>query len=271
LLLIAGYGAGGWYLWANQRELIFTPTHEELGTPADLQLEYEDVWLPVGDGAATSLHGWWLRADSPVAPTVLYLHGNDLNIGASVEPVARFRRMGFSVLVVDYRGYGRSGGSFPSESQVYEDAEIAWNYLVRELHADPGRTVIYGHSLGGAIAIDLALHHREAAGLILEGTFTSIHDIARIRYWMFPIDGFLNQRFNALGRVPKLRVPVLFIHGTADTDVPYTMSEQLFAAAREPKELTLIAGGAHEDSATVAQSRYTDAVLDFTRKALGTH
>src|SRR5512143_2192981 len=74
LLLIAGYGAGGWYLWANQRELIFTPTHEELGTPADLHLEYEDVWLPVGDGTATSLHGWWLRADSPVAPTVLYLH-----------------------------------------------------------------------------------------------------------------------------------------------------------------------------------------------------
>ena len=116
-----------------------------------------------------------------------------------------------------------------------------------------------------AIAIELALHHPEAAGLILESTFTSMPDMAKLSYWMFPTDWLLDQRFDALAKVPLLRLPVLFIHGTADAEVPYAMSERLFAAARSPKWLTLIPGGGHEDSADIGGTLYARDVLAFTR------
>ena len=265
VVLIIGYGGASWYLWAKQRQLIFFPTRDAQQSPADVGLKYEDVQLPVGGTPAVSLHGWWLQSDDAAAPVTLYLHGNDLNLGANVERIGRLNRMGFTVLAVDYRGYGKSGGGFPSEAQVYEDAEAAWNYLVQERRIDPRQTFIYGHSLGGAIAIELALRRPQAAGLIVESTFTSMPELARTLYWMFPVDWLLNQRFDALARVPMLRVPTLFIHGTADDEVPYTMSEQLFSAARGSKRLTLIPGGGHEDSATVGETLYTRAVLDFTQ------
>jgi pimeloyl-ACP methyl ester carboxylesterase len=175
-------------------------------SPADLDLKYEDVWLLVGGSQSASLHGWWLKSNDAAHPAFLYLHGNDMNIGSNVERIARLNRMGFAVLAVDYRGYGKSGGDFPSEIQVYEDAEAAWNYLVQERHVDPKRVFIYGHSLGGAIAIELALRHPDAAGLVVESTFTSMPAMAKTVYWMFPADWLLNQRFDALAKVPMLRV-----------------------------------------------------------------
>jgi pimeloyl-ACP methyl ester carboxylesterase len=265
VLLIISYGVASWYLWAKQRELIFFPSRDVHQSPADLDLKSEEVWLPVGGSHPTSLHGWWLQSDDAAVSAFLYLHGNDLNISGNVERVARLHRMGFTILAVDYRGYGKSGGEFPSEIQVYEDAEAAWNYLVQERHVDPRHAFIYGHSMGGAIAIELALRHPEAAGVVLESTFTSLPEMARIAYWMFPADWLLNQRFDALAKVPMLRVPALFIHGTADSEVPYTMSERLFSAARGSKWLTLIPGGGHEDSATVGEALYTRAVLEFTQ------
>ena len=265
VLLIIGYGGASWYLWANQRELIFFPSRDVRQTPASLGLAYEDVRVPVGGSDPTSLHGWWLQSDNAAAPALLYLHGNDLNIGGNVERVARFSRMGFTVLAVDYRGYGKSGGGFPSEAQVYEDAEAAWNYLVQERHVDPERAFIYGHSLGGAIAIELALRRPEAAGLVVESSFTSMPEMAKALYWMFPAEWLVNQRFDAIAKVPMVQVPSLFIHGTADSEVPYAMSERLFTAAREPKWLTLIPGGGHEDSAWVGEASYTRAVLDFAQ------
>lgn len=271
VLFILAYAGANSYLWLKQRELIFLPSREIQNTPADLHLSYEEVWLPTGGSDPASLHGWWLQGDDGTAPAFLYLHGNDLNIGGNVEHVARLRRMGFSVLIVDYRGYGKSGGGFPSEAQVYEDAETAWNYLIRARHVNPSRAFIYGHSLGGAIAVELALHHPEAAGLIVEATFTSMREMAQATYWMFPLDWLLNQRFDTLAKAPLLRVPVLFIHGTADTDVPYTMSERLYTAVRESKWLVLIPGGGHEDSASAEGTRYTDAVLGFTQRVQNGH
>jgi len=269
--LIAGYSGASWYLWAKQRELIFFPSRDVQRTPGALQLQYEEVWLPVAGSKSTVMNGWWLRSDDAAAPALLYLHGNDLNIAGNIDRVALLRRTGFSVLIVDYRGYGKSGGGFPSEGQMYDDAETAWNYLIRDLHADPGRAFIYGHSLGGAVAIELGLRQPEAAGLIVESTFTSMPDMAKLTYWMFPTDWLLNQRFDALAKVPLLRLPVLFIHGTADAEVPYIMSERLFAAARGPKWLTLIPDGGHEDSADIGGALYARDVLAFTRINLRHH
>ena len=153
VLLIISYGVASWYLWAKQRKLIFLPSPDVHQSPANLDLEFEEVWLPVGGSNPAWLHGWWLQSKDAVASVFLYLHGNDLNIGGNVERIARLHRMGFTVLAVDYRGYGKSGGGFPSEIQVYEDAEVAWNYLVEERHVDPRHAFIYGHSMGGAVAI----------------------------------------------------------------------------------------------------------------------
>ena len=266
VLSLAAYGGGCWYLWTNQRELMFFPTRHVTRTPADVHLQYEDVRLFVGGEHPAFLNGWWLQSADPDAPLVLYLHGNDRNLGANVDRIAALYRLGFSVLAVDYRGYGKSEGPFPSESRVYDDAEAAWDYLVRERNVDPGRTFIYGHSMGGAVAIELALRRPEAGGVIAESTFTSISDMAKIDYWMFPVDRLLNQRFDALAKSSILRVPVLFIHGTADTEVPSTMSERLFAAAPGAKSLTLIPGAGHEDCASSGGPLYARAVLDFVRE-----
>jgi uncharacterized protein len=266
VLAIAAYGGGCWYLWTKQRELIFLPTRDVTRTPADVHLKYEDVRLPVSGENPTFLNGWWLQSADADAPLVLYLHGNDRNLGANVDRIAALYRLGFSVLAVDYRGYGKSEGVFPSESRVYDDAEAAWDYIVRERSVDPPRIFIYGHSLGGAVAIELALRRPEAGGVIAESTFTSMSDMAKIDYWMFPVDWLLNQRFDALGKSRTLRTPVLFIHGMADTEVPFTMSERLFAAAPGPKRLTLVPGAGHEDCASAGGALYTRAVLEFVRE-----
>ncbi|XZO00444.1 MAG: alpha/beta hydrolase [Microcoleus sp.] len=191
------------------------------------------------------------EGSSPVPPlykgglggVVLYLHGNGLNVGANVEHANRFHQLGMSVFLIDYRGYGKSQGEFPTESQVYEDAQLAMDYLVKQRGINPKQIYIYGHSLGGAIAIDLAVRNPEAAGLIVEGSFTSAREMVDFQsgvYRIFPIDLLLRQRFDSIAKVDRLEMPVLFIHGTADTVVPVEMSKKLFDAAPEPKQLYIV-------------------------------
>jgi Lysophospholipase len=150
--------------------------------------------------------------------TLLYLHGRGLNIGANITQSYRFRQLGFSVLLIDYRGYGRSQGSFPKESQVYEDAEVAYNYLVKQRQLLPSQILFYGHSMGGAVAIELAIRHPEAAGLIVHNSFTSMVDMVESNAYMrfFPVRLLLTQRFDSLAKVKSLRMPILFVHGIAD-------------------------------------------------------
>ena len=197
---------------------------------------------------------------------VLYLHGNGSNVGANVEHANRFHRLGLSVFAIDYRGYGKSQGDFPSESQVYEDAQLAWDYLVKQRGVNPHQIYIYGHSLGGAIAIDLAVRHPEAAGLIVEGSFTSTRamvDFQKGLFWLFPIDLLLTQRFDSLSKVDRLQMPVLFIHGTADNVVPVEMSKKLFDAAPEPKQLYIVPDGGHNNVAQIGGAEYLQIVSQF--------
>ncbi|MEG4117848.1 alpha/beta fold hydrolase [Microcoleus sp. N9_B4] len=214
------------------------------------------------------------RAVAPVPPlvkgglggVVLYLHGNASNVGANVEHAHRFHRLGLSVFVMDYRGYGKSQGDFPSESQVYEDAQLAWDYLVKQRGINPNQIYIYGHSLGGAIAIDLAVRHPEAAGLIVEGSFTSTRAMVEFQkglFWMFPIDFLLTQRFDSLSKVDRLQMPVLFIHGTADNVVPVEMSKKMFDAAPEPKQLYIVPDGGHNNVAQIGGTEYLQILSQF--------
>ena len=255
------------FLFLQQSRFIFFPAKVIETTPEFFHLAYEDVWLPVNakSGKVARIHGWWIGASQLNAKVLLYLHGNAINIGANVAHAHRFHQLGFSVLMIDYRGYGRSEGGFPTESQVYQDAATAWDYLVYQRQIPPSQILIYGHSLGGAVAIDLALKHPDAAGLIVESSFTSIRKVVAYRnnFWMFPVDSILTQRFDSIGKVPNLKIPVLFIHGTADVIVPAFMSQDLYAAAPEPKKLLLVPGAAHNNVAEVAASVYLEAVRSF--------
>lgn len=254
------------YFW--QTRFIFLPSPVITTTPQLFNLSYQDVWVPVKNhlGKVEHIHGWWIPAPQPNANVLLYLHGNASNIGANIGHAYRFHKMGFSVLLPDYRGYGRSEGK-PTELNFYEDAATAWNYLVQERQIQPSQIFIYGHSLGGAVAIDLALQYPDAAGLIVESSFTSVSDAIKYigKYKIFPVDLILRHRFDALKKVRSLQVPVLFLHGTADWEVPASMSQQLYQAAPEPKQLVLIQGAGHNDTAEVGGDKYLQAVQKFVQ------
>ncbi|MFM9267770.1 alpha/beta hydrolase [Tychonema sp. BBK16] len=305
--LAIAYSGACVFLFVAQGKFIFFPTRAIETTPKDFQLQYQDVVLPISstNGAAESVHGWWIPASatppsppllrggarnsvppqnkgsatpSPVPPlnkgglggVVLYLHGNGLNVGANVEHASRFHRLGLSVFLIDYRGYGKSQGEFPTESQVYEDAQLAMDYLVKQRGINPNQIYIYGHSLGGAIAIDLAVRHPKTAGLIVQGSFTSARamvDFQSSVYRIFPIDLLLTQRFDSVAKLDRLQMPVLFIHGTADTIVPVEMSKKLFDSAPEPKQLYIVPDAGHNNVAELAGHQYLERVSQFVQQA----
>ncbi|MEG4574515.1 alpha/beta hydrolase [Microcoleus sp. N3A4] len=259
-------------LFILQTRLIFQPTPAIAKTPDAFNIAYQEVWLPVKTRSPKieKLHGWWLpAANRQSLGTLLYLHGRGFNIGANINQSYRFRQLGFSVLLIDYRGYGRSQGSFPSEARVYEDAETAYNYLVKQRQLSPSEIFLYGHSIGGAVAVELAIAHPEAAGLIVQSSFTSMLDMVK-RYSMmrlFPVRLLLTQKFDSLAKVKLLRIPVLFAHGTADPLIPAAMSKQLYAASPEPKKILLVPNAKHNNGdAFFNSSEYRQILVDFADK-----
>ena len=257
------------FLYFQQTRFIFFPSSTIESTPQAFNLKYQEVWIPVmaASGKVEKIHSWWIPAAKPNAKVLLYLHGNGINIGANVAHAARFHQIGFAVLIIDYRGYGLSEGSFPNENSVYLDAATAWDYLVKQRQIQPSNIFIYGHSLGGAIAINLATQQPQTAGLIIESSFTSIQNVANLRgqFKLFPVNFILNQHFDSINKVKDLRMPVLFIHGTDDNIVPDFMGKQLYAAAREPKQLLIVPNAGHNDVAEVAELQYFQAVKQFIR------
>jgi len=208
------------------------------------------------------LHAWWLPADDRDAPVVLYLHGARWNLTGSVTRIDRWKQLGFSVLAVDYRGFGKSSEVAPTEAYAYEDAEAAWDYLAR---LAPGRKrYIVGHSLGGAIAAELARRRPEASGLVLEATFTSVRDMIDESPWSFlPVGLILTQEFDTLSKVSELAMPVLITHGTRDTIVPVRMGERLYEAVRAPKRFIKVDGAGHHNLSGVAFDEYRAALAEL--------
>ena len=249
-------------LLIGQTRLIFVPDSQIDSTPREYGLNYRDVWFEIdGDKA----HGWWIPSASKTAPVILYFHGNASNNGDLGEVAAIFYRLGVSVMLVDYRGYGMSGGLFPNEKRVYEDAEAAWQYLTQKLKIEPQRIFVYGHSLGGAVAIDLASKHPNMAGLIVEGTFTSIEDVAESTPWLkiFPLQWVITQRFDSMSKISSLQTPLLILHGTEDVIIPLSMSAQLFAAAPEPKQLVTFEGANHNNLPEFGGRQYLKVLQQF--------
>ena len=252
-------------------KLIFFPNTIVDDTPKDIGLEYEEVWLNFPQKFTSkikqeNLHCWWIE-NKNTSKVLLYLHGNAENIGKNLTQAYPFYELGLSIFLVDYRGYGKSKGKFPTEKQVYEDAQKAWHYLVEEKNISPQQIVVFGHSLGGAIAIELATRYPEISGLIIEGSFTSLSDIAAIKIYgkLLPVKLLINQQFNSLKKVKNLNMPILFNHGMADPVIPYQMSEKLFKAANCKKQLLLIPKAVHSNIVEIDRENYLETVKIFLK------
>ncbi len=276
LLLISGVGAlayGGicWALYSYQTKLIFRPLPDLISTPAAAGLAYEDVWIPVnqlGQAGTDKLHGWWLPNPGSDR-TLLFCHGNYGNISYNLERIRFHHSLGFSVLAVDYRGYGLSDGPYPSEQATYTDAEAAWQYLVNQRQISPDNITVVGHSIGGAIAIDLAIRQPSMARLIVKSSFTTMRDaiLAKNIYRLFPIEQLLTEPFDSLSKVYQLQVPVLYIHGDQDADVPFDLSQALYDASPEPKWIWFAPGATHNNISTLQGDAYQKVVQDFCQNS----
>jgi hypothetical protein len=275
LALLAGLAlavlAGCSTLAEKQGEWIFQPSDRSWSGGTLAAEGMQDVWISFDSslsGKPATLHGLWQAAEGEAdklklrAPVMLYLHGARWNVVGSAQRVRRMQELGFSVLAVDYRGFGKSDASLPSETQAYEDARAAWDWLDVQY---PGRPrYIFGHSLGGAIAIELASRVNDEAGTIVEGTFTSIPDVFETMAWgWLPVTGLITQRFESVKKVAGIGSPLLVVHGANDSLIKPELGRRLFDAATGPKAFVLVPGGSHHNTNAVGQSLYREALAQL--------
>ncbi|MDX1527573.1 MAG: alpha/beta hydrolase [Gammaproteobacteria bacterium] len=257
LLAAAIYGVLCVALYLFQNRLVFLPSRTLFATPQRIGLDYEDVWLQPTGGVR--IHGWYLPHPEPRG-TLLFFHGNAGNIGDRLESLAIFHHLRLNVLIIDYRGYGKSEGS-PGESESYADAEAAWRHLVETRRIPAGRIVLFGRSMGGAVAAWLA-SRVAPAGLILESTFTSVPDMAAKVYPIFPVRLLARIRLDARASLAGANAPLLVIHSVNDEIVPVAHGRALFDAAREPKRFLELRGG-HNDGFLVSREKYVAGLAEF--------
>jgi alpha-beta hydrolase superfamily lysophospholipase len=261
----------------KERELTFSVVPGTASWYGGLPDGVVESYLPVTSGGQTQhVHTWWWPADNPDAPTLLYLHGARWNLTGQAFRIEQLRNFGFSVLAVDYRGFGQSDGDLPSEQTAYEDAQTAWKHMA-QLQPDPNKRFIYGHSLGGAIAIDLAAslsaaskkmgpmsEAAQAHGLIVESSFTTLADIAKaLTHPWLPLQLLMSQKFDSVRKISQVHMPILIVHGTDDRYVPSRFSQKLFDAAPEQKHLLLVDGGSHNNAMRVGESAYRQAFQEL--------
>jgi hypothetical protein len=266
LLAAAGlYTTFAALLFFNQDRLLFLPEiagREIVVTPEAAHLPYESVTLSTADGE--SLDAWLVPAEAPRA-TLLFCHGNAGNISHRLDSLLVFHELGVTTLIFDYRGYGRSSGE-PTEAGTYEDARTAWRYLTGEREVPADRIVLFGRSLGAAIAAELATHQRPA-GLILESAFTSVPEMAAKLYPYFPARWLARLHYSTRDYVAAVSCPVLVVHSREDEIIPFTNGQQLYAAAPEPKRLLELHGD-HNTGFLASRDAYVAGLDAFLRDVL---
>jgi hypothetical protein len=251
LLVLAVLKALVWWL---QPRLAFYPRRGPT-PPPDPYVRFQTT---TKDGI--SLTGWMMPPDS-AKPVIIYFCGNAGNLSDRAALLSGFVGKAATVVAFNYRGMGESSGS-PTEQGVYRDAAAIYLYVTETLGVDPRRVILWGHSIGGAVAAWLATE-KPCAGLVLESTFRSANAMAKRMLPAIPTSLFLTYRFDNERHMRVLRVPVLFIHGTDDTIVPPDDSRHLYSLAPEPKELWVIPHGGHNDLSEVAGSSFCDRITSF--------
>jgi alpha-beta hydrolase superfamily lysophospholipase len=260
-------GCGG--LDERQRAWIFQPGDRSWGRSADLAQGMDDVWISFDSrvsGERVRLHGLWLAANPAAdavepgpAPVLLYLHGARWNVKGSAPRMRYMQDLGFSVLAIDYRGFGKSTPELPSEERAFEDARAAWDWLAKRYPDRP--RYIFGHSLGGAIAIDLAAKVHDERGVLVEGTFTSIPEVAASMKWgWLPFGWLITQRLESIKKVASIGSPLLVVHGDDDQLIKLDLGRRLFNAAQEPKAFVVVSGGTHYNTIDRGREQYRSAL-----------
>ena len=248
----------------SEKGLIFFPMDQLEGTPEDFRLEYENVFFPAADGIR--LHGWFVPCSDPGERTVLlWFHGNAGNISHRLENIALLHRhLNISIFIFDYREFGLSAGHI-SKAGTYLDARGAWNYLVMERMIQPTDILLFGRSLGTALAVDLA-SSESCLGAVLEAAFTSSHEMLK-RYFFGAIPPALSQSaYDNLGKIDLIQAPLLFIHGEYDEAIPVEMAQRLYRAARSPKRFYLVSGSGHNDTYLVGGNEYFRQWQEFLQE-----
>lgn len=267
MLAIAGLAAIAFWtviVMIFEERFIFFPEKFPAGNYEDARFvpNMVDCWIPTEDDI--TIHGWFAPADSAIA-TLIISHGNAGNISHRLPLIRRLQQAGFNVLMYDYRGYGRSQGS-PDEEGVYKDGRAAFDYALTLPGVDKAQILLWGTSLGGAVAVDVATH-RKAAGLILESTFSSGKEVAQMIYPFLPVRFILHSQFNSAEKIRNVHIPLLFIHGTMDSIIPIGLGKKLFQAAHEPKEFYEIPNADHNDTFFVGGDSYIQRIASFAKGA----
>jgi hypothetical protein len=268
LLLFVGLIYLGFCLvvWLMQAKLVWFPGPPPARTPADAGLAYEEVALRADDGV--QIAAWWIPAgsagNSPIG-AVIVCHGNAGSIENRIPLALALRRTGLSVLLFDYRGYGNSEGS-PSEDGTYLDGEAAWEHVVRDRGIPASRLVVFGESLGGGVAVELA-GRREVAALVLESAFPSVPELGARVYKMLPVRLLARIHYDNAAKIGALHLPLLVMHSPDDEIVPIDLGRSLFEAAGEPKQFVETTGG-HNDGGFLRSVEAQAALEAFVRNAL---
>lgn len=268
---LAGPLSGCSTLDERARRAIYRPSRERPDGFAGLAPQ-DRQWSIAWDAAgspAQQVQLWWLPNENPEAPALLYLHGTFRNLYRNHPKLLALRAAGFSVLALEYRGWGDSSPLVPSETSIHQDADIGWAELVR-LQPDPRRRAIFGHSLGGAVAVHLAARQAGRGaygGVILESTFTSLPAVAAETTWLAgPLTELTGQRMDARARIGRIKTPLLMLHGTADKTVPFVLGQRLFEAAGPNKAFVAIEGGSHSNLHTEAATLYRQTIAAFAAR-----
>ena len=241
-----------------EESMVFQPERHQEGIGHAKDPSFADAWFHTPDGIR--LHGWFASVPQPRA-VVLYMHGNAGNIDSRQDVVRLFRdRLRTSILIFDYRGYGRSEGS-PSEAGILADARAARRWLAERTGVAEKDIVLVGNSLGGSVAVDLAAKDG-ARGLVLENTFSSLPEVAAYHFPLLPVSWIMKTRLNSAAKIAAYHGPLLQTHGDADRVVPFASGQKLFAAANEPKEFVKRPGGDHNDPLTAEYWMRLDQFLD---------
>lgn len=258
-VLAAAYGGLSLWLLVFQANLVFYPEigREVVVTPKVVGLQYEDLHLKTSDGI--DLHGWYIPAAQPRG-TVLFLHGNAGNISHRLDSVAMLHRLGYGTLIFDYRGYGNSGGK-PTEQGSYRDAEAAWQYLTVQRHIPSCHIVLFGESIGGAVAAWLAAREKPAA-LVISSGFTSVPDLGQQLYPFLPVRLLARIRYDTRDSLRAVTAPVLIAHSPGDDIIPFEHGRALYAAANPPKQFLELAGG-HNSGFIFMREAWVKVLADF--------
>ena len=244
-------------LFVFQEKMVFFPGKRIGDTPEAAGLHYEDVYLVTDDNI--TIHGWFVPRPDAKA-TLLFFHGNAGNLSHRLESISIFHDIGLSVFIIDYRGYGRSGGR-PSEQGTYRDAMAAWNYLVDERRVRPDEIIVFGRSLGGAVAAWLAAKVTPAA-VILESTFTSVKELGKFYYPYLPVSWIARIHYPVDEHITSFNCPVLIVHSHQDEVIPVIHGQRLFEYAREPKMFLPISGD-HNNGFLLSKDVYIKGVKQF--------